>query len=707
MEQIVGLKPKCKRSNKNALSSVPTPANGEYILVSSDNSMTSDGQGNFDCYIKGDGTKSAVNLSLIFFNGIVVTKLDNSSYTIVKCNIWQNKWNDVGTAARKTIFIPLTTGKNYKLTALGGSVYYCLLTDDTVVAGAAPAFADGYTDKIQLTVGDSVEIEGTSGYFLWVREDSSLQFSVEESYYKPDAVATRQDLENYATTDDVEAMVEEGTTIVEDYTDKAGVWQINSSKTEGTDYNLTIDSSNRHLASLTFLKKMNGTKFGFLLTGLTHGETYTLAMKYSNTASASANLRKYYDPNNTTAQGNYGGGDLPSGTDRSYSFDFEFDASNPYIGWFCGEFGASGTLTITEFSITKKFTLADLKNMIGGDTKASVDDSGLLANEKYVSHTNRTGVLTLLHYSDIHADGNAATAIKAYYDKYSDYIDDILDTGDDVSYYNSDGIQFLVDAGLGIALRSIGNHDAWTTGDQIISDKTIVYNSMIAPFVADWGVTQPANAASQGLNYWYKDYAASNIRLISLDCLYPTSDQLSWFAQAMADTLNSSNSAYGYTVVVAAHYIPANITGTSALVKYNDKIVTFTEYGLEERIANSHMKIDDAYPTAVDTFINNSGKFAVWLCGHYHSDAVFFPNSHPNIFTIDIDKAGSNASHNEEDHAARTAGTPNEVCANVVGIDVVSGVVKVLRVGLKSDKYLRPINTLTYDYINKVVIENV
>lgn len=230
---------------------------------------------------------------------------------------------------------------------------------------------------------------------------------------------------------------------------------------------------------------------------------------------------------------------------------------------------------------------------------------------------------------------------------------------------------------------------------------------MIAPFVADWGVTQPANAASQGLNYWYKDYAASNIRLISLDCLYPTAEQLSWFAQAMADTLNSSNSAYGYSVVVAAHYIPANIVDTSALVKYNDKIVTFTEYGLTERIANSHMKIDDAYPTAVDTFINNGGKFAVWLCGHYHSDAVFFPNSHPNIFTIDIDKAGSNASHNEGDHAARTAGTPNEVCANVVGIDVVSGVVKVLRVGLKSDKYLRPINTLTYDYINKVVIENV
>lgn len=64
MGQIVGLNAKCKRANLNALGSVPTPANGEIILVSSDNSMTSDGQGNFDCYIVGDGEKAATALPL-------------------------------------------------------------------------------------------------------------------------------------------------------------------------------------------------------------------------------------------------------------------------------------------------------------------------------------------------------------------------------------------------------------------------------------------------------------------------------------------------------------------------------------------------------------------------------------------------------------------------------------------------------------------
>ena len=64
MGQIVSSAAKPKRCNLNQLSQVPTPAAGEYILVSSDNSMNAAGQGNFDCYIEGDGTKAATELEL-------------------------------------------------------------------------------------------------------------------------------------------------------------------------------------------------------------------------------------------------------------------------------------------------------------------------------------------------------------------------------------------------------------------------------------------------------------------------------------------------------------------------------------------------------------------------------------------------------------------------------------------------------------------
>ena len=78
MGQIVSLAAKPKRCNLNQLSQVPTPAAGEHILVSSDNSMNAAGQGNFDCYIVGDGTKAATALELKSIAEIEITQSKNS-----------------------------------------------------------------------------------------------------------------------------------------------------------------------------------------------------------------------------------------------------------------------------------------------------------------------------------------------------------------------------------------------------------------------------------------------------------------------------------------------------------------------------------------------------------------------------------------------------------------------------------------------------
>lgn len=66
MGQIVSSAAKPKRCNLNKLSQLGTPAAGEYILVSYDNSMTANGQGNFDAYVVGDGTTAATALPLIY-----------------------------------------------------------------------------------------------------------------------------------------------------------------------------------------------------------------------------------------------------------------------------------------------------------------------------------------------------------------------------------------------------------------------------------------------------------------------------------------------------------------------------------------------------------------------------------------------------------------------------------------------------------------
>lgn len=68
MGQIVSSAAKPKRCNANQLSQVPTPAAGDYILVSSDNSMNAAGQGNFDCYIVGNGRDAATALPLHYIS---------------------------------------------------------------------------------------------------------------------------------------------------------------------------------------------------------------------------------------------------------------------------------------------------------------------------------------------------------------------------------------------------------------------------------------------------------------------------------------------------------------------------------------------------------------------------------------------------------------------------------------------------------------
>ena len=81
MGQIVSGAAKPKRCNIQSLSQLGTPAAGEYILVSSDNSMNAAGQGNFDCYIVGVGTTVATALELKPLADVTPTSGSKNSVT--------------------------------------------------------------------------------------------------------------------------------------------------------------------------------------------------------------------------------------------------------------------------------------------------------------------------------------------------------------------------------------------------------------------------------------------------------------------------------------------------------------------------------------------------------------------------------------------------------------------------------------------------
>lgn len=88
MGQIIGRTAKPDACNLRSLSSFGTPAAGQHILVSTDNSAMENGQGNFDAYVVGNGTTVAANLPLNYAKEDDIAKILSLQGTSISLN-WQ------------------------------------------------------------------------------------------------------------------------------------------------------------------------------------------------------------------------------------------------------------------------------------------------------------------------------------------------------------------------------------------------------------------------------------------------------------------------------------------------------------------------------------------------------------------------------------------------------------------------------------------
>lgn len=122
----------------NQLSQMPTPAAGEYILVSSDNSMNAAGQGNFDCYIEGDNTHTASELELKSINDLVSYWSDD---TIDSENVTQSMQakGNVGSAIS---FASWSEMNYYRFEKNDGDVFYIEGKSGSDVASSLIQFVD-------------------------------------------------------------------------------------------------------------------------------------------------------------------------------------------------------------------------------------------------------------------------------------------------------------------------------------------------------------------------------------------------------------------------------------------------------------------------------------------------------------------------------------------------------------------------------------
>jgi len=154
MGQIANEKSVINRANIRQLSDTSAnglanyvPAAGEYILISSDNSMTSTGQGNFDSYVKGDGTTACKSLEVAKIDGGVYDEVFGSTTVVV-------------TEEQQSV--------------VAG---YYNLNNPTISVNPATSSSGGYCAKISVSTGDKFKIYGKGGpsaaTALWGTSNSS------------------------------------------------------------------------------------------------------------------------------------------------------------------------------------------------------------------------------------------------------------------------------------------------------------------------------------------------------------------------------------------------------------------------------------------------------------------------------------------------------------------------------------------------------
>lgn len=288
-----------------------------------------------------------------------------------------------------------------------------------------------------------------------------------------------------------------------------------------------------------------------------------------------------------------------------------------------------------------------------------------------------------------------------FIDRYADYIDDAICTGDMNDYL--DDSTFISTANMGGSLYVIGNHDSWmsyydeelcegTYGDTSLGliKKTLVYNKWLAPYIDNWGVVQPVDAATDGKCYYYKDYTytydgttTTTLRLIVLDCMHygvytdldanQESIQNAWLTSILADA-NTNN----IPVVIACHYAPAAYTVINC--SYNSSHLA--GYNTLNPIAKA----------TVDNFISNGGTFICWIVGHEHADHIGMAGDQLVIVCTCA------RTDNNWDDGDRVLDTKTQDAFNFIAFDTSDKLIKMVRIGADYNNYLQRKRVLTYRY---------
>lgn len=312
------------------------------------------------------------------------------------------------------------------------------------------------------------------------------------------------------------------------------------------------------------------------------------------------------------------------------------------------------------------------------DEQEATDINNFLNQATFKRGVDSTNSLVLMHFSDIHAKQDRLRDIINYYNAHSGYINDVLDTGDDVGGQFPDGLEWwdAVDGSEKI-LRCIGNHDAVTaqTGGTLLDMETLA-DAFISPYVSNWGLT----SYTPGTTYYYKDYD-NGVRLIVLDCMHISDEtQMSWLQNALDDALGNTKH-----VIIADHY---------PVYPYTTVECGFTPVVTTARDTTS---ISSTIMEMVDAFQDAGGIFACYITGHVHHDKIMTPQDYPRQFCINVTCA-SNAYSQYKNGDQSRQGRKFANAINLVVINPNEKIISIKRIGADKDVLGRDRVSMAYNY---------
>lgn len=317
-----------------------------------------------------------------------------------------------------------------------------------------------------------------------------------------------------------------------------------------------------------------------------------------------------------------------------------------------------------------------------------------LAKKDTDAPSSRKNVI-LAHASDMHGNSTAYDRFIDFAIRWKDrgYVNDIIDTGDVLAEtYNSDISWRTSLSNIEKVLTVVGNHDTAESYDNDAWQThvgTDIYNKIIGPYVSNWGVTQPANAAENGYCYYYKDYASSYLRLVFVDIMGYDATQETWLQGVLSDARTNN-----YHVAIVTHFcgevmtpISCNYTSLYGMGSSRASIDTYNSYAHN-------------LPVSVKAFQDAGGIFVGYISGHFHRDAIAYVNDYPNQLVFGVDSGGVVTVRD----FTKESGTKTYDSFQFVSIDTYKRLVKLVKVGCDTDIYMRKKGTISVSYDTHSVI---